>query len=259
LVLCVVGGFMLAVTAGAQAQRNPRADDPAAVRAGAAMYRERCAECHGDDAKGVRGPDLTRLWTSEASDARVFQTIRQGVAGSIMPLSTAPDDEIWAISAYLRSISTTAAGAVAAGNAANGEKIFWASCGGCHHVRDRGGRLGPELTRIGASLSPDALRAAIRTASAAMTAGYEPVTIVTREGQRIRGARKSEDAYSIQIMDTRERLQGFVKSDLREVKRDSESLMPSFGPDKVNDRDLDDVVAFLVTLRSEETPRRGRP
>src|SRR5437773_322168 len=31
---------------------------------GAAMFRERCAECHGADAKGERGPDLTRLWTT---------------------------------------------------------------------------------------------------------------------------------------------------------------------------------------------------
>src|SRR5262245_9104518 len=249
---------MMLEAAAAQAQRNPRAEDPAAVRAGAAMYRERCAECHGDDAKGVRGPDLTRLWTSEASDARVFQTIRQGVAGSIMPPSTAPDDEIWAIAAYLRSISTTAAPTDARGSAASGETTFWATCGACHHVGDRGGRLGPELSRIGSSLSREALTTAIRSASASMAAGYESVTIVTREGQRIRGARKAEDAYSIQIMDTRERLQGYVKSDLREVRRDSESLMPSFGPDKLSDRDLDDVLAFLGTLRSDAA-RRGRP
>ena len=86
--------------------RNPRDGDPAAIQAGGALFRERCADCHGADAKGGRGPDLTRLWTTEGSDQRVFQTLRSGVPGSIMPSSPAPDDELWAIVAYLRNVST---------------------------------------------------------------------------------------------------------------------------------------------------------
>ena len=62
--------------------------------------------------------------------------------------------------------------------------------------------------------------------------------------------RKGEDAFSIQIMDTHERLQGYVKADLREVSRDAQSLMPSFGVDRLADRDLDDLLDFMVTLRA---------
>src|SRR3978361_465056 len=69
-------------------QRN---GDPPAVREGNALFRERCAECHGADAKGVAGHDLTRLWASGATDERVFQTIRGGVPNTIIPPSTAPD------------------------------------------------------------------------------------------------------------------------------------------------------------------------
>src|SRR4030088_1459841 len=81
---------------GVQTQTR-RDGDPAAIQAGAALFRERCADCQGADAKGVRGPDLTRLWTTEGSDERAFRTIRSGVPGSIMPPSPAPDDELWAI------------------------------------------------------------------------------------------------------------------------------------------------------------------
>ncbi len=81
-------------------------------------------------------------------------------------------------------------------------------------MNGQGGALGPDLSRIGASRSRDLLTREIRDASAAITPGYQPVTIVTKDGQRVRGARKNEDAYSIQIMDTRERLQGYVKADL---------------------------------------------
>jgi hypothetical protein len=86
--------------------------------------------------------------------------------------------------------------------------------------------------------------------------GYQPVTLVTRDGQRIRGLKKNEDAFSIQIMDPRERIQGYVKSNLREVVNDTTSLMPEFGPDKISDRDLDDLLAYLGTLRATDSGRR---
>ena len=46
--------------------------------------------------------------------------------------------------------------------------------------------------------------------------GYEAVTLVTRSGDRIRGVRKNEDEFSVQIMDMRERLQGYLKANLAE-------------------------------------------
>ena len=240
---------------GSARAQNPRDSGPATVQAGAALFRERCADCHGDDAKGVRGPDLTRLWTSDGSDDRVFRTIRSGVPGSIMPPSTAPDAELWAIVAYLRSIST-AKPEESSGSVAAGEKIFAASCASCHRINGHGGYLGPDFSRIAANQTNQALTRAIRDASASFTSGYEPVTLVTRDGQRIQGTRKAEDAFSIQVMDTRERLQGYLKANLRDVVRDKKSLMPDFGVDKLSDQNLDDLLAFLGTFRVNPPPRR---
>jgi putative heme-binding domain-containing protein len=166
-----------------------------------------------------------------------------------MPPSSAPDDELRAIISYLRSISTAGAREGAAGNAINGERVFAANCSSCHRVNGRGGRLGPDLSQIG-NQSRQALAQSIREASASLTIGFEPVTLVTRDGQQIRGARKSEDPFSIQIMDTRERLQGYLKTDLRDVTRDTKSLMPDYGPDRVSDQDLTDLLGFLATLRA---------
>src|SRR5687767_12094824 len=149
-----------ALFAGGVQTSNPRDGDPAAIQAGGALFRERCADCHGADAKGTRGPDLTRLWTAEGSDQRVFRTIRSGVPGSIMPSSPAPDDEIWAIVAYLRNVSTVRR-EESSGNIANGERLFGASCASCHRVNGRGGRLGPDLSRIAASQSNQVLSRAI--------------------------------------------------------------------------------------------------
>ena len=66
-------------------QANPLEGDPAALRAGRELYAARCADCHGADALGKAGPDLTRLWIEGGTDERAFATIRNGVAGSIMP------------------------------------------------------------------------------------------------------------------------------------------------------------------------------
>jgi putative heme-binding domain-containing protein len=255
-----------------RAPGNPRDADPAAVRAGGALFRERCAECHGSDAKGVQGHDLTRLWTSGATDERVFQTIRAGVPNTLMPSSSAPDEELRSVVRYLRSLNATPAetgraesapavnvAGETAGNTRHGEQVFWATCGSCHAVSGRGGRLGPDFSRMGPNQSREALIRAIRAPAASSAAGYQAVTLVTRDGQRIRGATKSEDAFSIQIMDTHEQLQGYLKARLREVIREPVSLMPAFGPDRLTDRDLDDLVAFLNTRRgSGPGPGSGR-
>ena len=96
----------------------------------------------------------------------------------------------------------------------------------------------------------------IRDPSASVAAGYRAVTLVTRDGQRIRGATKGEDAFSIQVMDTRERLRGYVKTDLLELTHEERSLMPQFTSDRLGDGDLDDVLAYLGTLRT--AAREGR-
>ena len=87
--------------------KNPREGDVNAIRTGISLFQSGCSDCHGIDAKGVLGPDLTTLWASGTSDQRLFQTIRRGVPGTQMPSSSAADDQIWAILAYLRTLTTT--------------------------------------------------------------------------------------------------------------------------------------------------------
>src|SRR5689334_14348815 len=221
------------------------------VASGRGLFQTRCADCHGIDAKGVHGPDLTVIFAAGATDDRVFQTIRRGVPGTEMPASNAPEGEIREVIAYLHSVSVRGSDADAAksSNLANGERLFNASCTACHRVNGRGGVLGPDLSRVGAARSRSLLTEDIRDASAVIAPGYQPVTLVRSDGQQIRGARKNEDAYSIQIMDTREQLQGYRKSELREIVAEAKSLMPDFPQARLSDKDLHDLVGYLGTLR----------
>jgi mono/diheme cytochrome c family protein len=107
--LCLVLSYSAPVLVIAQSV-NPYIGNTGATRVGGALYGARCATCHGADAKGIVAPDLTRLWAIGVEDHRIFQIIKEGVPGSIMPPSAAPDNELWAIVAYLRDISTVSLG-----------------------------------------------------------------------------------------------------------------------------------------------------
>src|ERR1041384_1555806 len=57
---------------------NPLEGQADAIQNGGAMFRTRCAGCHGPDARGYLGPDLTSLWASGSADDRIFDILRSG-------------------------------------------------------------------------------------------------------------------------------------------------------------------------------------
>ena len=231
--------------------KNPLEGNPAAIQGGMGIFRSRCADCHGMDASGVRAPDLRQVWVSGRTDDGLFQTLRNGVPGTEMPSVgvRTPDEEIWKVLAYLRTLAASAPTDVATGDAANGERIFRAQCAGCHRVNGRGGRLGPDLSRVGNARARTVMVRRIRGAVEDSLSGFEPVTVTTKNGQTIQGVKKNEDLASVQIMDTRERIQGYLRSDVREVANGKQSAMPAFGPDRLPEKDLTDLVAYLATLK----------
>ena len=232
---------------------NPLESDPRAVRAGGALFRAQCATCHGADAKGIQGidaPDLTSLWAvGDKTDATIFQTIRAGVPGSIMPPHTFPDAEVWMIVSYLKNVGNASSSATFTGNVERGADLFASNCATCHRVNGEGGSLGPDLSVITARRSREAMVSSIRSPSAILINRYRPVTLVTQDNQRIQGTVKSEDAFSIQVMDSAQNLKGFNKADLRQLTHESVSLMPEFGSNVLSDSNLDDILGFLDNQR----------
>jgi putative heme-binding domain-containing protein len=240
--------------------KNPHLNNKASIRTGMTQYRVRCGDCHGLDAAGYRGPDLTAVMAAGATDERLFQVIRKGVPGTEMPSTTAPDEDVLMIIAYLRNLGGAAPADKVTGNVDNGAKIFASNCSACHRTgpASKGGRIGPDLGRIGAARSRAALAREIRTPSEWIAPGFEPVTIVTKDGQRVRGVKKNEDVISIQIMDVRERLQGYLRKDLQNVIDEPESLMPAYGPQRLSDSDLNDLIGYLTTLRASQSSSSDR-
>jgi cytochrome c oxidase cbb3-type subunit 3 len=60
--------------------------DPAVLTAGKAIFKQNCAACHGDNAQGVVGPNLTDdFWLHGSKINDLFKTIKYGVAAKGMP------------------------------------------------------------------------------------------------------------------------------------------------------------------------------
>ena len=264
---------LLAVTAAVRAQeKNPYAGDAKVAKLGEYQFRSNCAFCHGLGARGGgRGPDLTRANKRHGtSDAEIFHNIHDGIPGTAMPAATnggigvgMSDEEIWQVVTYIRSVEKKVS-AAELGDGAHGKELFYgaAACGTCHMVNGKGGRLGPDLSSVGASRSFEALVESMRNPSKRLAEGiseplkdfsqeYETATVVTADGTKLQGVVLNEDSFTLQMLDTREQLHSFEKSKLRSYEKTRESLMPAYDTKTLPDKDLKDLIAFLLAASSQ--------
>ena len=80
---------------------------------------------------------------------------------------------------------------------------------------------------------------------------YETVTVVTPQGQEVKGVTLNEDQFSLQMMDPAERIHLFEKDKLRSIQKSRKSIMPSYDPTILSDHDLDDIVAYLLSVSTK--------
>ena len=262
--------FFLAGTSAKAQDKNPLANDSKAARLGEFEFRANCAFCHGLGARGGgRGPDLTRAQKKHGnSDGDLFRTINEGVPGTAMPPNGATqqgvgmtEEEIWQVISYIRSVQVKTS-AAQSGNAARGKELFAgsAACATCHMIEGKGGRLGPDLTATGTARSVDYIVDSIRNPSRRLAQGiseamkefsqeYETVTVTDERGQKFQGVVLNEDNFTLQMMDTREQLHLFEKDKLRSLDKSRESLMPRYDEKMLPEKDLQDIVAYLLSVK----------
>lgn len=86
---------------------NPYGSSPQAIHEGRALYlKMNCAGCHGYDAKGNMGPDLTdKYWRYGGAPASIYKSIYDGRPKGMPAWGKAmPPAEIWKIVAYIQSL-----------------------------------------------------------------------------------------------------------------------------------------------------------
>jgi cytochrome c oxidase cbb3-type subunit 3 len=233
-------------------QGNPFRADPAASETGRGMFRIYCAPCHGIRAAGGRAPDLTASSLSSSDrEGDLYRVIFDGVSGTEMQGygATVGSDNVWRLVSYIRSVADRPAAATT-GNASAGEKLFWGKgrCGQCHRVGTRGSGIGPDLTAVGRSRSVAYLRESVVAPNADLTPGFATVKVVTPDGKTIIGVARAIDNFSAQLVDLAENFHSVLRSEAR-IEREYRSLMPGDYAKTFTASELDDIVAYLGSLR----------
>ena len=103
----VIGLIAHGAAAARDADKNPFTAQAEAIAEGKELWlKTGCYSCHGHEAEGAVGPDLTDdEWVYLPTDATLFKAIAKGRSGTTMVSwsKQLDDDQIWKIIAFLRS------------------------------------------------------------------------------------------------------------------------------------------------------------
>lgn len=141
---------------------------------------------------------------------------------------------------------------ISSADAARGRNVFAgtkASCAACHAIAGQGGKIGPDLSKIGASRQPRDLLESVYFPSLSFARGFESYNVVTTNGKVYSGiiARESTDAIWLRTADRSEVRIG--RDEIDDLSPSQRSVMPE-GLDKVLTEDeLAELVAYLMTLK----------
>ena len=221
------------------------------VQAGSRLYANECALCHGPNGDLVAGVDLRRgQFRRAVSDDDLRQAITIGVPGAGMPGFAFKPAELNALVAFIRAGFDPSGTAVKIGDAARGKTLFEGkgNCLSCHRVAGQGSRVAPDLSDIGAIRTPVALQRSLLEPSRAMIPINRPVVAVTKDGRTFEGRRLNEDTFTVQMIDSQERLVSLMKSDLKAFEIRKTSPMPPAGKVMTPD-EISDLVAYLLSLK----------
>ena len=220
------------------------------IQTGKQLYGVNCSNCHGPNGDFVSGVDLGHGTFRRAStDNELVAIMVQGIQGTPMPPANLSDQQAHQIVAYLRSMAAATDTGANRADVARGKSLFETKgCLTCHRVRDHGSRLGPDLTNIGARRKRDEIERSIVDPDAEVLAENRYVRIVTRDGVTITGRILNEDTFTLQLIDSKEKLLSFQKADLSKFEFLKNSAMPSYR-DKLSGAELANLVGYLVFLK----------
>ena len=100
------GQWLTRVPAKDADRKNPLAAEPHAAEAGENLFKQHCAECHGDTATGRNGkPSLRSERVAQATPGQLFWLLTNGSLKNGMPSwSRLPDQQRWALVTYVKTL-----------------------------------------------------------------------------------------------------------------------------------------------------------
>ena len=142
--------------------------------------------------------------------------------------------------------------ALSGGQIQPGRELFFgnkAACSACHAIQGKGGRVGPDLSKIGVIRSAPDLLEAIVFPSASFARGFEPYLITTKDGEIHSGIIARETAEGIDMYDGARIETRIPRSNIKEIRPGSVSVMPAGLDVQLSKQELGDLISFLHSLR----------
>jgi len=146
--------------------------------------------------------------------------------------------------AHLEALLPTLTG----GDVARGMAVFnnqKSACFSCHAIGYRGGKLGPDLTRIGQVRTEMDLLESIIYPSASFVRSYEPFTVLVKGGEDTTGIVRKDAPDEVILANGPETEARIARSDVLEMRPGKISLMPDGLEQALTRQELADLLAFL--------------
>jgi putative heme-binding domain-containing protein len=140
--------------------------------------------------------------------------------------------------------------ALAKGDAARGEFVYRRAelaCVACHAIGGAGGKIGPDLTSIGASAPGDYIVEALLYPSAKIKEGYHSVLVTTKDGQEHNGMISKEGETEI-VLRTADNKDVSIPTSNIARRTSVGSLMPAGLIDQLVPEERLDLIKFLSQL-----------
>jgi putative heme-binding domain-containing protein len=226
------------------------------IEDGRRVYQASCANCHGPDGNLIADIDFGRgVYRRTFSNDEMATIIVAGIPNTPMPPNPGMSEEqALRVVEYLRSMADGRVAAAAEGDPQRGRTLFEGKgeCLDCHAVEGSGSRVGPDLTRIGLLRRASELERSMLDPTAEVQPENRFYKVTLKNGEPVAGRLLNRDTFTVQLIDTDERLRLFRIADLREHGFE-ETPMPSVRR-KLSPQEIADVVSYLSSLRGEAAP-----
>ena len=123
------------------------------------------------------------------------------------------------------------------------------ACATCHAIGYLGGKLGPDLTRIGQVRSELDLLESIIYPSASFVRSYEPFTVMRKDGEDVTGILRKDAPDEVVLANGPETEARIARADVLEMRPGKVSLMPDGLEQALTRQELADLLAFLKAAR----------
>ncbi len=228
--------------------------DPAAVKAGEPLYQQNCAACHGQNARGAEGPNLTRsaVVLHDEKGEEIAQVVKNGRPQAGMPAFPAlKPQEIYQIAEYIHQQVFNAANrglysslyanqrSQTSGDPKKGEEFFTAHCATCHSATG-------DLAHI-ALKYPQAAMMQARFLWPARK-GPGEATVKTASGETVKGTVIRLDDFDVALRDSNGDYHHWPRDQVTVQADDPlaghRALLPTY-----TDSDIHNITAYLLTLK----------